>query len=91
MFSRLCIKRTIDADIFNLQWVYQAVNATVSQGSSVLVHLIILFLFILKFFLPFVFLGPDPRHREVPRLGVKSEPQLPADTTAHSNARSLTH
>ena len=27
---------------------------------------------------------------EIPRLGVKSELQLPAYTTAHSNARSLT-
>ena len=38
-----------------------------------------------------VFLGPHPQHMEVPRLGVKSELQLPAYTTAHSNARSLTH
>ena len=30
----------------------------------------------------FCFLGPYPRHREVPRLGVKSEPQLPAYATA---------
>ena len=51
-------------------------------------------------------LGPRPRHMEVPRLGVKSELQLPAYTTAtaiwtratsvtyiiaHGNARSLTH
>ena len=28
------------------------------------------------------FLGPNPRHMEVPRLGVKSELQLPAYTTA---------
>ena len=34
------------------------------------------------FFLSFVFLGPHPRHREVPRLGVQSELQLPAYTTA---------
>ena len=40
-------------------------------------------------FLPF--LGPLPRHMEVPRLGVQSELQPPAYTTAHSNARSLTH
>jgi len=52
------------------------------------------------------FLGPHPWHREVPRLGVKSELQLPAYTiaaatrdpshavtytTAHSNAGSTTH
>ena len=29
----------------------------------------------------FVFLGPHPRHKEVPRLGVKSELQLPVYTT----------
>ena len=33
-------------------------------------------------FCPFVFLGPHPRHMEVPRLGVKWELQLPAYTTA---------
>ena len=53
-----------------------------------------------------VFLGPHPQHMEVPRLGVESELQLPAYTTAtatpdpslsvtytaaHGNARSLTH
>ena len=30
----------------------------------------------------FVFLGPHPRHMEVPRLGVESELQVPAYTTA---------
>ena len=29
----------------------------------------------------FVFLGPNPRHMEVPRLGVQSELLLPAYTT----------
>ena len=43
------------------------------------------------FVLFFVFLGPHPLHMEVPRLGVQSELQLPAYTTAHSSARSLTH
>ena len=54
----------------------------------------------------FVFLGLHPWHMEVPRLGVKSELQLPAYTTAtqqrqiqatsvsyttaHGNAKSLT-
>ena len=38
-----------------------------------------------------VFLGQHPRHMEVSRLGVKPELQLPAYTTAHSNAGSLTH
>ena len=54
----------------------------------------------------FVFLGLHPRHMEVPRLGVKLEPQLLAYatavatpdlrtsatyTTAHGNTRSLNH
>ena len=30
----------------------------------------------------FGFLGPHSRHREVPRLGGESEPQLPAHATA---------
>ena len=30
----------------------------------------------------FFFLGPHPRHMEVPRLGAESELQLPAYTTA---------
>ena len=34
------------------------------------------------FSLSFVFLGPHPRHMEVPRLGVESELQLPAYATA---------
>ena len=33
------------------------------------------------YFIYFIYLGPDPRHMEVPRLGVESELQLPADTT----------
>ena len=45
----------------------------------------------LSFLLYFGFLGPNVRHMEDPRLGVKSELQLPAYTTAHSNARSLIH
>ena len=48
---------------------------------------LVFFLFFLSFFfffffLSFVFLGSHPRHREVPRLGVKSELQLPDYTTA---------
>ena len=42
-------------------------------------------------FLFVCFLGPHSQHMEVPRLGVKSELQLPDYTTAHSNAGSLTH
>ena len=39
----------------------------------------------------FVFLGPHLQHMEVRRLAVESELQLPASTTAHGNAGSLTH
>ena len=35
-----------------------------------------------KIFFFFCFLGPHPQHMEVPRLGVKSDLQLPAYTTA---------
>ena len=38
-----------------------------------------------------IFLGPHPRHMEVPRLGVQLELQMLTYTTAHGNARSLTH
>ena len=37
------------------------------------------------------FLGLYPWHMEVPKLGVELELQLPASTTAHNNAESLTH
>ena len=39
----------------------------------------------------FCFLGLHAQHMEVHRLGVQSELQLLGYTTAHSNARSLTH
>ena len=37
---------------------------------------------LLTFFFFFSFLGLNPRHMEVPRLGVESEVQLPANTRA---------
>ena len=40
------------------------------------------FLFFLFFFFFFCFLGPHPRHMEVPRIGVESQLQLLACTTA---------
>ena len=45
------------------------------------------------YFILFYFLlsGPHLWHMEVPRLRVESELQLPAYTTAHCNAGSLTH
>ena len=47
--------------------------------------LIFFFIFI------FCFLGLHLWHMEVPRLGIELELQLLAYTTAHGNARSLTH
>jgi len=59
-----------------------------------------------EFFVVVVFLGPHPRHMEVPRVGVESELQPLAYitatamwdlshiyelTTAYGNTRSLTH
>ena len=38
-----------------------------------------------------LFFRAVPWHVEVPRLGIESELQLPAYTTAHGNARFLTH
>ena len=54
------------------------------------------------FFCLFVFLGPDPQHMKVARLGIQLDPyttatamrepsQVCAYTTAHGNAGSLTH
>ena len=40
----------------------------------------------LAFYLFFVFVGPHPWHMEVPRLGVESELQMPAYTTATATA-----
>ena len=43
------------------------------------------------FFFLLCFFGPHLQQREVPRLGVKLELQLPTYTTAPGNAGSLTH
>ena len=48
-----------------------------------------LFFVVVVVFLVFVFLGLHPWHIEVPRLGVSSELQLPAYTTA--TVGSLSH
>ena len=59
------------------------------RGAPRMCHYIILFFFF--------FLGPHPRHMEVPRLGVQLELQLPACARATAtpdlsgNAGSLTH
>ena len=42
-------------------------------------------------FIFFYLLGPHLWHMEIPRLGIKSQLQLLAYTTAHSNTRSLIH
>ena len=49
-----------------------------SPHIPIIVFLLLLFLLLLLF----CFLGPQPWHMEVPRLGVKSELQLPAYSTA---------
>ena len=49
------------------------------------------YLFFFLSFPFFFFLGPNPQHMELPRLGVKLELQLPAYTTAHGSAGYLTH
>jgi len=48
-------------------------------------------IFLFSFFFFFVFLGLCLQHMEVPTLGVEWELQLPTYTTAHGNARFLTH
>ena len=45
----------------------------------------------LRFFFFLVFLGPQPWHLEVPRLGVEAELQLPAYTTATATTGSQPH
>ena len=52
------------------------------QDNRYWVKTIIAIFFIFKFYLFFVFLGPYPRHMEIPRLGVELELQLPAYATA---------
>ena len=58
------------------------------------VDAIILYVVPVFFFFFLIFkkiLWPHPQHMEVPRLGFESEPELPACTTAHGNARSKPH
>ena len=47
-------------------------------------------LFLFFYFLFFCFLGPHLQHMEIPRLGVESELQLPAYTTATA-VQNLSH
>ena len=83
--------------------VTKQVTLSIAEWSSSFSFFSFVFLFVF-FFL--VFLGPHPRHMEVPRLGVESELQLLTYTTAtairdpsmsatytiaHSNAGSLAH
>ena len=61
------------------RWGCLCLGTKVAQLSFTL----LLFCFILFYFIYFfVFLGPHPQHREFPRLGVESVPQLLAYTTA---------
>ena len=54
-------------------WKWRACPSTFSLGKiAVLIRFEVLFFFF--FFLSFVFSGPPPRPKEVPRLGVESEP-----------------
>ena len=54
------------------------------KGGPIILFPLLLFVcdYFHNFFLSFVFLGPHPRHMEVPRLGVESELQLLAYATA---------
>ena len=61
-------------------------NCSLKRGFH---FLCLFFLFFLLF--SCLFLEPHPQHMEAPRLGIKLELQLLADTTAHSNIGSLTH
>ena len=54
-------------------------SSGINQGNIQLTLHICFFIFIFIFS---VFLGPYPRHMEIPRLGVASELQLPAPATA---------
>ena len=56
------------------KWQCLILNPLSHQGTPML--------FIFYLFLSFVLLGPHLQHMEVPRLGIKSELQLPAYTTA---------
>ena len=58
------------------------------DGAFFFAFLLVLFCFVL---FCFAVLGLHMRHVEVHRLGVELELQLPAYTTTHCNARSLTH
>jgi len=54
----------------------------VGQGIPEAESGVLFYLFICLFFNLFCFLEPNPQHMAVPRLGGKSELQLPANTTA---------
>ena len=58
------------------------VSAALSPHSFLCCLLSWFILFYFFIYLSFVFLGPLPRHMEDPRLGVESELQPPAYTTA---------
>ena len=68
--------------------IYQHVNCSLLVGgwtAGCFVFILSTFLYFLFFFF-FIFLGPHLWYMEVPRLGVESELQLPAYTTAKAKA-----
>ena len=98
---------TYDIDIFSylVYHLYVFFGKVSVQVFGSFVNWVVHFLFL--FFVFFICLGPHPQHMEVLRLGAESELQLLAYTTAtatlwiqalsatyttaHSNARSITH
>ena len=77
---------------FKCKWMLPVLSGkSKPKPLSVRDHVFFVFVLFCFVFLSSVFLGLHQRHMEVPRVGVESEPWLPAYTTAHSNARSLTH
>ena len=68
---------------FFLNWCFYCLQIYTQEWN----HWLICFS-IFSVFFSFVFLGPHPRHLEVPRLGVQSELRLPGLHHRHSNARS---
>ena len=74
----------------SLDFVSKALGSRESNMIRLAMFLVVCLGFFLSFF-PlclslFFFLGPDPRHMEVPRLGFESELQLLACTTAMPNS-----
>ena len=74
-------QRLCDRAIVNAEFNFFLINSTDLK----IIAFIYLFIYLI------LFLGPLLQHIEVPSLGVESDLQLPAYTTAHGNSRSLSH